>query len=76
MAVILQMTFPNVIFLHEICCILIQISQTFFHKGPIYKKTSIGLDNGLVLNRWQVIICTCDNLEFTDAYMHHLGWMS
>ena len=34
-------------------CILIEISPKFVPKGPI---NSIGLDNGLALDRWQAII--------------------
>ena len=41
------------IFMNEKICILIEISIKFVHKGP-----SIGLDNGLVLNRCQSIIWT------------------
>ena len=36
----------------------IQISLKCFSKGPNHQFISNGLDNGLVLKRWQAIICT------------------
>ena len=46
------------IFMNEKFCILIKISLKFGPKGPVYKKNSIGLNNGLAPNRRQVIIWT------------------
>ena len=45
------------IFVNEKFCISIRIALEFVLKGLIYKKNSIGLDNGLAPNR-QVIIWT------------------
>ena len=46
------------------CIFMIEIFYIlkFVPKGQIDKKPSIGLDNGLALNRWQAIIWTTANL--------------
>ena len=52
------------IFHNVACCISIHFSIKFVLKGPTNNKNSVGLDNGLVLNKRQTII------EINDALIY------
>ena len=62
-------------FVNEIYCMVIEISLKCVPKGPIDKKQSISLDNGLAPNRRQAISEPM-LIPFADAYMWHYGNMS
>ena len=58
MATISQTLFSDAFFVNDKICLLIKIAHKFVLEGAINNKSSIGLDNGLALNKRQAIIWT------------------
>ena len=64
MATILEKGIFKSVFFHGLFCIWTGILTMFVCKGSIKKYVSIGLNNGLVLNRRQPVIWTNDRLVY------------
>ena len=65
----------NCILLNENVWIPIKFHKIVLPRVQSTVFSGIGLDNGLVLARWQAIIWTSDG-KLTDDYMCHLASMS